>query len=83
MVADEILNDWKEGKIRKREGGADIRHLLQQSGTRYVSWTDWKHIDQAERELGAKLGKPREKINDVLGYLAARDAERPATKTIE
>ncbi|KAI6192156.1 NADPH:adrenodoxin oxidoreductase, mitochondrial [Aphelenchoides bicaudatus] len=76
LVADEVLNDWKEGRIKSKSEGKDIRQLLQQRGTRFVSWTDWKLIDQAERELGAKLGKPREKINDVLGYLSSSDERR-------
>lgn len=49
--------------------------MLRSTNTRYVTWPDWKLIDKAERELGARLGKPREKINDVLGFLNAQDKE--------
>lgn len=46
-----------------------------------MSWQDWKLIDKVERELGAKLGKPREKINDVLGFLVEQQKEN--AKSVE
>lgn len=75
LVADEIQADWTSGRINKKSNGSDIRELLRRNGSRFVSWSDWKLIDKAERELGAQLGKPREKINDVLSFLAEHDKE--------
>jgi len=70
LVADEVQADWNNGKIEQKSINEDIGNLLERNGTQFVSWPDWKLIDKAEREFGAKLGKPREKINDVIGFLA-------------
>jgi len=75
LVADEVQSDWTNGKITKKAHTTDIRDLLRRSGARFVSWSDWKLIDKVEREMGARLGKPREKINDVLGFLNEHDKE--------
>ena len=56
--------------------------LLAQKGVRYVSFDDWKFLDQIEVETGKKIGKPREKmttVEEMLATLDTRDAgERQA-----
>lgn len=81
IVADEVVSDWNAGKIQQKKAGTDISDLLHSRGIRFVTWLDWKLVDRAERELGAKLGKPREKIIDVMGFLAEKDNEKSAART--
>ncbi|KAI6210137.1 NADPH:adrenodoxin oxidoreductase, mitochondrial [Aphelenchoides besseyi] len=70
LVADEIRADWDLGKIEMKPPiSLDARALLRRSGVRYVSWRDWKYVDETERRIGAEVGKPREKINDVIEFL--------------
>ena len=56
--------------------------LLAEKGVRYVSFDDWKFLDQIEVETGKKIGKPREKmttVEEMLATLDTRDAgERQA-----
>jgi hypothetical protein len=51
--------------------------LLTEKGVRYVSFADWKYLDQIEVETGQKIGKPREKmttVGEMLSALDTRDA---------
>ena len=48
-----------------------IPSLLSDKGVRYVTFSDWKRLDQIEVEAGKPLGKPREKISVVQEMLAA------------
>ncbi|HEX3594140.1 MAG TPA: FAD-dependent oxidoreductase [Polyangiaceae bacterium] len=55
-----------------RPGGA-IDALLGSRDVRVITWSDWRRIDQIERERGGKLGKVRDKLtslSDVLSALA-------------
>jgi len=45
--------------------------FLKDREVRVVTFEDWKKIDTAEIERGAKLGKPREKFARVVGMLSA------------
>jgi len=53
---------------------AAIDQLLGARGLRVVSWEGWKRIDQRERERGAKVGKPREKLTSVAELVEAAGA---------
>ncbi|NBV83000.1 NADP oxidoreductase [bacterium] len=49
-----------------------VEKLLEQRRIQWVSYADWKVIDQIEKEHGEKLGKPREKFTsagDILSIL--------------
>ncbi|KAJ8897905.1 hypothetical protein PR048_003262 [Dryococelus australis] len=39
-------------------------------GVQWVSFEDWERIDAVEKERGALVGKPREKIVDIKEMLA-------------
>ena len=45
--------------------------LLSDRGVRYVTFADWKRLDQIEVEAGKSLGKPREKLTTVHAMLEA------------
>lgn len=72
-VADELANDWNCGKIRHKGETFNIEELLVAQGIEYVSWSDWKYIDKCERQMGALLNKPREKLNDIITLLKIRN----------
>ena len=64
--------DWEIGRLQRGDRGEssrDVPTLLARAGHRHVSWRDWKAVDRAELERGAAVGKPREKIADVLAFL--------------
>lgn len=44
--------------------------LLHERGVQVVSFSDWKRLDDAEVERGARRGAPRDKIVDVEAMLA-------------
>jgi ferredoxin--NADP+ reductase len=50
-----------------------IRQALAAAGVRVVSFADWKKIDAAEVEAGARVGKPRERFTRVSEMLALLD----------
>ena len=54
-------------------GWPSLRDEVERRGARPVGWSDWLRIDAVERERGARLGKPREKIVDVGEMLAVLD----------
>ena len=58
---------WPPDKGKR--GAEAISQLLNERGIRYVSFDDWKIIDQAEIERGRPLGKPREKFTLVSEML--------------
>ena len=55
-----------------RSGAAGCYEIFNQRGIRYISFSDWKKIDDAEISRGLTTGKPREKytsINEMLALL--------------
>jgi ferredoxin--NADP+ reductase len=48
-----------------------VGRLLQQRGVRFVTFNDWKRLDQLEVETGKAKGKAREKFTSVQEMLAA------------
>ena len=56
----------------EQKNTADIEQTLTEQNIQYISYKDWKIIDQAEIVNGQKIGKPREKftsLNDILDLL--------------
>lgn len=89
--ADIIAQDWESGvpflndeqgeKQHKSTGqGWDaLKKEVISKGVRPLSWSDWKVIDQVERERGKQKGKEREKFPSVEEMLKLLDAS-PSTK---
>lgn len=46
-----------------------IDALIRGRGTRYVTFADWRRLDEAEREAGRKAGRPRVKVVRVADML--------------
>ena len=46
-----------------------VARLLDERDIDYISWEDWKDIDEKERRLGEEKGKVREKFMQFSGFL--------------
>ncbi|GJJ78293.1 adrenodoxin-NADP+ reductase [Entomortierella parvispora] len=80
QTADTIIADWTRGepmlntnKETPKAGGKAILEKLSAQGHKTVSYQDWKKIEQKEFELGARVGKPREKFLTVEEMLKVLD----------
>ena len=63
---------------------SDMGQLLQQRAIEFVSFADWRLLDQHEQEQGRQQGRPRRKETDVARMLEiirrARTAQREADR---
>ncbi|KAG0034060.1 hypothetical protein BGZ81_006401 [Podila clonocystis] len=74
QTADKIISDWNQGEPMLESlssCGTPVLDILRNKGHKVVSYQDWKKIEQKEFEMGAKLGKPREKFVTVEEMLKA------------
>ncbi len=72
-TVDQLLQDVQQGAVLhpaepSREA---LECLLKQRGIDYVTYDDWRIIDQIEQERGAAAGRPRCKFSRVEDMLAA------------
>jgi adrenodoxin-NADP+ reductase len=78
-TADSIAMDWYAHEPFLNEGqgsnlGWDgVKIEAEKRGCRRVSWHDWKKIDAAEKEIGKRKGKEREKFTKIEEMLAVLD----------
>lgn len=68
MIADEIADDIPDGSGKPGRAGLDA--LLGERGIDYVTFRDWKKIEEAE-VAQARDGAPREKFANIDAMLAA------------
>ncbi len=57
-----------------------VRELLESRGVRFVTFEEWRRIDEAEIERGKAKGKPREKFTSVEEMLEVINKAPAATK---
>lgn len=63
-VAENLSNDWKQNLIDPTpKSGLEFRV------DRQINWSQWQRIDAFEKQNGANVGKPREKLTDVSKML--------------
>lgn len=48
-----------------------VDDFLRSRSIRWITYSDWKVIDRIEKERGAELGKPREKMTDLAAVFNA------------
>lgn len=75
-TADAIVADWHDDKPFLGNGGNGwdgLKSETSQKALRPVHWEDWLKIDAAERSLGRKGAKEREKFASVEQMLAVLD----------
>ncbi|KAI1321306.1 NADPH-adrenodoxin reductase [Mortierella claussenii] len=87
QTGDTIIADWTSGQpmlnqdrvaVSDSASGSKkeshvVLDMLRAKGHRTVSYQDWKKIEQKEFDLGAALGKPREKLLTVEEMLKVLD----------
>jgi len=66
-----LLEDLNRLSPCERPSTQEVMAFLKERKVRVVTFADWKKIDAAEIERGAKLDKPREKFTRVTGMLSA------------
>ena len=73
-TVESLLKDIDKLETGNQKSGVEgACNVLKQRGVRYVSYSDWKTIDQSEIERGEPKGKPREKytyIKEMLDLLS-------------
>lgn len=77
-TADSVVEDWDQGTVGKAADGPKlgwegVRSEAEKAGCRPVTWSEWRRIDQVEREKGRSSGKPREKLTSVKAMLDVLD----------
>ncbi|MFQ5745968.1 MAG: FAD-dependent oxidoreductase [Gemmatimonadota bacterium] len=62
-----MVEDLEAGPEREAsgDGGGSIEELLAGRGVAFVTWEDWKKLDEEERRRGRAQGRPRVKITNV------------------
>ena len=65
-VGQKIATDLENDESNEAKNGfGDIETVLKEKNIRFVSFNDWRKIDQKEKEKGEPSGKPREKFTNV------------------
>ena len=66
-VADEIAKDFKNYSSDHPRSGSVTK--LRERQVAFLTFSDWKYIDECERMMGRILGKLREKIQNVSEFV--------------
>lgn len=65
-----LLEQWNAGALSVSDTN-DIASLLDARGVSYVTYSDWKLLDQIEVRGGKEQGRPRRKFTEITGMLRA------------
>jgi len=70
-----MLEDLQSTEIKDPINGGlgAVPDLLRARGVRFVSFDDWKYLNEMEVQAGKKVGKPREKMTTVTEMISALD----------
>ena len=76
QTAEAIVDDWKRSmtaELPSRAGWEGVKADAEAQGHKLnpVYWDKWRRIDEAEKALGGRHGKPREKFGRVEEMLEA------------
>jgi ferredoxin/flavodoxin---NADP+ reductase len=67
-----LLADFDDGLLDRTVGSReDLLHVMTDRGAEPVTWTGWRAIDTAERQLGASESRARVKFVEIDAMLAA------------
>lgn len=80
-----LLEDMRSGAVLESAAPDPdaIPTLLSKRGVRFVSYEDWRTLDQLEIERGLAVGRPRLKFSSVDEMLAALEATRTGDPTAD
>ncbi|MCA9912102.1 MAG: FAD-dependent oxidoreductase [Anaerolineae bacterium] len=73
-----LLEDMEAGKLWSPENASEAAtlSLVRERKPDYVTYQDWKLIDELELELGEQEGRPRKKFTEVSAMLEALKARK-------
>lgn len=73
-----MLDDAKSGKVLSPIAPKveDVENLLKDRHIRYVSYADWRILDQIEQERGAEVGRMRLKFTQIEEMLTALEERK-------
>jgi ferredoxin--NADP+ reductase len=71
-----LLDDLKAGKLLNPSSPSRdaVENLLKSRPVRYVTFAEWKYLDELETTRGTELGRPRLKFSRVADMLQALDS---------
>ncbi len=77
-TVERLLEDVQSGTLFTPSNPArqDMESRLQERGVRFVSYDDWKMLDQLETERGESLGRPRLKFTSIKEMLDALNSAK-------
>ncbi len=69
-----VIEDYLNGILTEKSNGGSnptqtLSDMLKQRNVRYVTFADWKKLDEYEVKQGQNRGSPREKVVDVQKML--------------
>ncbi|KAK0398115.1 hypothetical protein QR680_002434 [Steinernema hermaphroditum] len=87
-VAQEICADMEVSSSLRQEGSAKTEEILNERGVRYVTWEQWKKIDEKEQQIGNfVMANLESRILDgpPAGYCSSSEDEgdSPALKVVK
>lgn len=74
-TVDSLLQDIDSLSADQKPGAEGLLPLFRERNVRFVSYQEWKQIDNKEIERGKPAGKPREKFTAVDEMLTVLDQE--------
>ncbi|MFN2115919.1 MAG: FAD-dependent oxidoreductase [Anaerolineae bacterium] len=69
-TVESLLAARERGELPARTG-EDIGDVLRDRGVRFITRSDWEHLDKLERERGEAVGRPRVKFDGIDDMLEA------------
>ncbi|VDK59390.1 unnamed protein product [Gongylonema pulchrum] len=64
-----MCSDLQKYGLTSESTAPDPEKRLRSRKIRYLTWDDWKRIDEEEQRLGAMHGKKREKLLSFENFL--------------
>ncbi|MFX0578499.1 FAD-dependent oxidoreductase [Nocardia nepalensis] len=78
-TVDSLITDLQAGRLRRStRDRSSLEELVRRRCPNHVTWTGWNAIDAAERDNGARLGRPRVKYTDPAAMIAIAHCEAVA-----
>jgi ferredoxin/flavodoxin---NADP+ reductase len=83
QTVEALLEDLEGDRLLQPEAPArrTVVNLLRERGINYVTYEDWRFLDEVERARGSEIGRPRLKfavVEDMLDLLQDRQQTQPA-----
>jgi len=70
-TVNQVLDAFEAGRLPSPRDPEDVTATLERLGVNFVTYSDWKLLDQVEVQSGRAEGRPRRKFTDVSAMLRA------------